>query len=104
MLHIELRRWADALLIAPLSANTLAKISNGICDNLVTLLCRCWDMKLRENDKNKENGTNNMNTSHKLIRPIVVAPAMNTMMWDQPITEEQLSRIKKWGYSVVEPI
>ena len=46
VLHIELRRWADALVIAPLSANTLAKLSNGICDNLVTLICRCWDMKL----------------------------------------------------------
>lgn len=48
VLHIELRKWADALLIAPLSANTLAKISNGLCDNLVTLAARCWDMKLRE--------------------------------------------------------
>jgi len=35
VLHIELRKWADLLLIAPLSANTLAKISNGLCDNLV---------------------------------------------------------------------
>lgn len=48
VLHIELRKWADALIIAPLSANTLAKIANGLCDNLVTLVCRCWDMKLRE--------------------------------------------------------
>jgi len=35
ILHIELRRWADVVLIAPCSANTLAKIANGICDNLV---------------------------------------------------------------------
>lgn len=35
VLHIELRNWADALLIAPLDANTMAKISNGICDNLL---------------------------------------------------------------------
>jgi len=49
VLHIELRKWADAILVSPLSANTLAKISNGICDNLLTLIFRCWDMKLREN-------------------------------------------------------
>ena len=35
VLHIELRKWADAILLAPLSANTLAKITNGICDNLL---------------------------------------------------------------------
>ena len=35
VLHIELRRWADIMVIAPLDANTLAKISNGICDNLL---------------------------------------------------------------------
>lgn len=35
ILHIELRKWADILLIAPLSANTLAKLSNGLCDNLL---------------------------------------------------------------------
>jgi len=38
VLHIELRKWADLLLIAPLSANTMAKISNGICDNLLVCL------------------------------------------------------------------
>ncbi len=36
VLHIELRRWADALVLAPLSANTLAKIAHGLCDNLLT--------------------------------------------------------------------
>lgn len=35
VLHIELRKWADMILIAPLSANTLAKVSNGLCDNLL---------------------------------------------------------------------
>ena len=43
MLHIELRRWADALIIAPLSANTLAKVANGLCDNLLTCVVRAWD-------------------------------------------------------------
>ncbi len=43
VLHIELRRWADVLVIAPLSANTLAKAANGLCDNLLTCVVRAWD-------------------------------------------------------------
>jgi len=45
VMHIELRRWADAYVIAPLSANTLAKLANGLCDNLVTCIARAWDFK-----------------------------------------------------------
>merc|ERR1712029_238612 len=45
VVHIELRKWADLMVIAPLSANTLAKISNGICDNLLTCVARAWDFK-----------------------------------------------------------
>lgn len=41
VLHIELRRWADILVIAPLDCNTLAKISNGICDNLLVSYIQC---------------------------------------------------------------
>lgn len=43
VLHIELRRWADVFVVAPLSANTLAKMANGLCDNLVTCIARAWD-------------------------------------------------------------
>lgn len=43
MLHIELRRWADVLVIAPLSANSLAKLAGGLCDNLLTCIVRAWD-------------------------------------------------------------
>jgi hypothetical protein len=43
VVHIELRRWADALVIAPLSANTLAKAAGGLCDNLLTCAVRAWD-------------------------------------------------------------
>lgn len=74
VLHIELRNWADILVIAPASANTLAKIANGMCDNLLTSVVRAWD-------RNK---------------PIILAPAMNTHMWDHPVTQEHLSRIKLW--------
>lgn len=74
VLHIELRRISHALLIAPLSANTLGKIANGLCDNLLTSICRCWDIK------------NN-------AKPLIVAPAMNTMMYEHPITDMQLTFI-----------
>jgi phosphopantothenoylcysteine decarboxylase len=43
VLHIELRRWADMMVVAPLSANTLGKIANGLCDNLATSIVRAWD-------------------------------------------------------------
>ena len=42
VLHIELRRWADALVLAPLSANTLAKAAHGLCDNLLTCVVRSY--------------------------------------------------------------
>ncbi len=76
VLHIELRKWADVLLIAPLDANTLAKISNGLADNLLTCVARAWDF----------------------AKPCLVAPAMNTLMWEHPVTKEQLDRLKKWGF------
>lgn len=41
--HIELRKWADILVIAPLSANTLAKMAQGLCDNCLTSVVRAWD-------------------------------------------------------------
>lgn len=43
VLHIELRKWADVLLVAPLSANSLAKVAAGIADNCVLCIIRCWD-------------------------------------------------------------
>ncbi|KAI8873522.1 putative phosphopantothenoylcysteine decarboxylase [Ramicandelaber brevisporus] len=83
VLHIELRKWADLVVVAPLSANTLAKIANGICDNLVTMTLRAWDMK----------------------RPRVICPAMNTFMWDHPHTAKQLEMLEKeLGYVRVGPI
>lgn len=82
ILHIELRRWANLLLIAPLSANTLAKIVNGMADNLLTSVVRCWDIS-PDNPR----------------RPrILVAPAMNTQMWIHPITASQITKlVDEWG-------
>ena len=45
VLHIELRKIGSLLLIGPLSANTLGKVANGLCDNLLTSVARCWDTK-----------------------------------------------------------
>jgi len=79
--HIELRRWADLFLIAPLSANTLAKVAGGHCDNLLTSVARAWDFS----------------------KPLLVAPAMNTAMWNHPATAEQVQRLLSWQIRVIEP-
>lgn len=73
VLHTELRKWADVFLIAPLSANTLSKMANGICDNLLTSLIRTWTPST----------------------PILVAPAMNTFMYIHPITKKHLSMLQE---------
>lgn len=72
VLHILLRDWADVLVIAPLTANTLAKLAHGICDNLLTSVVRAWDSK----------------------KPMILAPAMNTKMWEHPATREHLLRLQ----------
>lgn len=78
VVHIELRRWADMVLIAPLDANSLAKISNGLCDNLVTCVMRAWEVGKK---------------------PVMIAPAMNTAMWMHPVTRQQVETLRQW-YSV----
>lgn len=82
VLHIFLRNWADINIIAPLSANTLAKIANGLCDNLLTSVVRAWDFK----------------------KPIIVAPAMNTLMWENPFTRKHLDTCREMGFKVVPPV
>lgn len=68
VLHIELRKWADAIILAPLTANTLGKITNGLCDNLLTSIVRAWDF-------NKKG---------------FFCLAMNTLMYENFITEKQI--------------
>lgn len=82
VLHIELRKWADLMIIAPLSANTLAKIAGGLCDNLLTCIVRAWDYN----------------------KPLYVAPAMNTFMWNNPFTKRHLDTINDLGISLIPPI
>jgi phosphopantothenoylcysteine decarboxylase len=82
ILHIEMRRWADCLVIAPMDANTLAKIASGFCDNLLTSIFRAWDWQ----------------------KPAFLCPAMNTMMWDNPPTQAQINFLRSWGAQIIEPI
>ncbi|MCJ1454980.1 hypothetical protein MMC28_005333 [Mycoblastus sanguinarius] len=84
ILHIELRRWADILVIAPLSANSMAKMTAGLADNLLLSVVRAWDT------------TGDIEGSRK--KRIVVAIAMNTAMWRHPITRKQLMILEEeWG-------
>lgn len=72
VLHIELRKWADLFVICPLSANTLAKMAVGMCDNLLTSIVRAWPPN----------------------KPLVVCPAMNTCMWENPLTAQQIKTVQ----------
>ncbi|KAL9609361.1 MAG: hypothetical protein Q9167_005869 [Letrouitia subvulpina] len=77
ILHIELRRWAHILAIVPMSANLLAKVTGGLCDDLLTNVIRAWDVK----------------------RTIIAATAMNTMMWQNPITVKQVKILaEEWDW------
>ncbi|CAK8989517.1 unnamed protein product [Durusdinium trenchii] len=83
VVHIELRKWADLAVVAPCSANTLAKMALGLCDNLATSFLRAWDPE----------------------KPLVLAPAMNTIMWEHPSTAKHLKTLEDWfGCWVVPPV
>jgi len=96
ILHIELRRWADLLVIAPLSANTLAKISNGLCDNLLSSVVRAWEvLPPPGTPSNDDSSTEDMNHEAPYgQKRIVVAPAMNTAMWRHPVTAAHLQTFR----------
>jgi phosphopantothenoylcysteine decarboxylase len=72
--HIMLRDWATVCIVAPLSAHSLAKFSNGLCDDTLSCIVRAW-------------------TFGPLGNPLILAPAMNAAMWDHPITAQQLNQI-----------
>lgn len=88
ILHIELRRWSHLFVIAPLTANTLAKVTAGLSDNLLTSVFRAWDI----------------NPGSSKRARIIVAPAMNTSMWAHPITAKQISVLEEeWGVNGAKP-
>lgn len=77
--HIELARWADIVLIAPATANTLAKLSAGIADDLLSTVCLAT------------------------TAPVVVAPAMNTVMWEHAATTANIETLKDRAVRVLGP-
>ena len=77
--HISLAKKADAVLVAPATANVLAKFAHGLADDMLTttvLACTC---------------------------PKIVAPAMNTRMYENPITQDNLQTLRKYGFTIIEP-
>lgn len=77
--HIELARWPDRIVIAPASADTLAKLAHGFADDLITTLCLAT------------------------TAPITVAPAMNHRMWLHPATQANIATLRERGVAVVGP-
>lgn len=80
VLHIDLSMWGDLCLIAPLDANTMGKLANGLCDNLLTCTIRAWNIS----------------------KPLVYCPAMNTNMYNHPITKEHLCKLQSFRYLRVD--
>ncbi len=80
--HINLVEWADIFVIAPISANTISKCAQGIADNLLcSIFCAYLSTK----------------------KPILMAPAMNTNMWNNPIIQENIEKLKKLNVDFVNP-
>ncbi len=77
--HISLCDWADIFVIAPASANTISKIANGICDNLLTSLVCAF------------------------TKPVVIAPAMNCEMWNNKFIQENIKKLENADYKFTHP-
>lgn len=76
--HISLAQKADLFVLVPATANLIGKIANGIADDMLTttvMAARC---------------------------PKIIAPAMNTVMWENPIVQDNLTKLRKYGYQVLE--
>jgi phosphopantothenoylcysteine decarboxylase/phosphopantothenate--cysteine ligase len=78
--HIELARWATRVLVAPATANTLARLAHGFADDLVTTLCLAT------------------------TAPLTLAPAMNHRMWLHPATQANIALLRARGAQVVGPV
>lgn len=77
--HIELARWADRVVIAPATANTIARLAHGLADDLVSTLCLAT------------------------TAPITLCPAMNHRMWLHPATQANVALLRERGASVIGP-
>jgi len=77
--HIQLARWADVVLIAPATANLLARLAHGVADDLLTTIMQVCE------------------------KPVLLAPAMNSSMWESAATQRNIATLKQYGLSVVGP-
>jgi phosphopantothenoylcysteine decarboxylase/phosphopantothenate--cysteine ligase len=77
--HIELARWAEQVVIAPATANTIARLAHGLADDLVSTLCLAT------------------------TAPIAIAPAMNHRMWLHPATQDNIATLRGRGVQVIGP-
>ena len=78
--HISLADWADVIVVAPATANIIAKIANGICDDLLsTLLCAGFK------------------------KPVLLAPAMNNLMWDNPAVKRNVKTVRDMKFEIIGP-
>ncbi|MGP9491473.1 bifunctional phosphopantothenoylcysteine decarboxylase/phosphopantothenate--cysteine ligase CoaBC [Psychrobacter sp. AOP7-B1-24] len=77
--HIELAKWADLIVIAPASANTLARLAMGMADDLLTTVCLAT------------------------TAPVIVAPAMNQQMWAHPAVNLNVQTLRDMNYQIIQP-
>ena len=77
--HISLSRWADVILVAPATANTISKLSTGSSDDLASTVILASD------------------------KDIFLTPAMNVRMWEHPSTKQNLNKLKSYGYKIIGP-
>ena len=77
--HISLSRWADLILVAPATANTISKLSSGLSDDLASTVILASD------------------------KEVCLSPAMNVRMWEHPSTKDNLQKLKNYGYKIIGP-
>jgi len=77
--HISLSRWADVILVAPATANTISKLSAGSSDDLASTVILASD------------------------KDVFLTPAMNVRMWEHPSTKQNLNKLKSYGYKIIGP-
>ena len=77
--HISLSRWADIILVVPATANTISKLSAGTSDDLASTVILASD------------------------KDIFLAPAMNVRMWEHAATQENINKLKSYGYKIIGP-
>lgn len=77
--HIELAKWADLIVIAPASANTLARLAMGMADDLLTTVCLAT------------------------TAPVIIAPAMNQQMWAHPAVNLNVQTLRDMNYQIIQP-